>query len=50
MMGRSFDQSKEVSFMKQVPVERPTMKKIEIRKAGPVRLTAAMCSHYPGRL
>ena len=50
MMGRSFDPAKEVSFMKQQPIVRPTMKKIEIRKAGPVRLTAAACSHYPGQL
>jgi hypothetical protein len=28
---------------------KKTMKKIEIRKAGPVRLTASACSHYPGQ-
>jgi hypothetical protein len=33
--------------MSLLPLRRWNMKKIVIRKAGPVRLTAVACSHYP---
>jgi hypothetical protein len=34
----------------QKPEARPELKKITIRKVGPVRLTTAACSVYPSQL
>ncbi|MFV2109997.1 hypothetical protein [Micromonospora sp. LOL_015] len=42
------DSRKEVIDMEKV--EKKSLKKIKIRKAGPVRLTAAACPTYPSKL